>query len=49
MVVIAEKTANSVTSQAPHSTKQARSGSPRGCRRLLASPQSATAAAAGIS
>src|SRR5580704_12761407 len=49
MVVIAEKTANSVTSQAPHSTKQARSGSPRGCRRLLARPHSATAAAAGIS
>ena len=49
MVVIAEKTANSVTSQAPHSTKQARSGSPRGRRRLLARPHSATAAAAGIS
>src|SRR4029077_20104456 len=49
MVVIAEKTANSVTSQTPHSTKQARSGSPRGRRRLLARPHSATAAAAGIS
>src|SRR6478609_7967664 len=49
MVVIAEKTANSVTSQTPHSTKQARSGSLRGRRRLLARPHSATAAAAGIS
>jgi hypothetical protein len=48
-VVIAENTAKKVTSQPPHKMKQARSGSPRGCRRPLAIPQAATTAAAGIS
>src|ERR1039457_7132110 len=48
-VVIAENTAKKVTSQPPHKMKQARSGSPRGCRRPLAIPQAAPTAAAGIS
>ena len=48
-MVIAEKTENSVTSQPPHKMKQARSGSPRGSRRRLAMPQTATTNAAGIS
>src|ERR1039457_5711053 len=48
-VVIAENTAKKVTSQPPHKMKQARSGSPRGYRRRLATPQTATTAWAGIS